>query len=67
MDEYTDDQICEWTKEDLLNAPFLSDKEIQELRTNKRYLTAQSTQKLRVLIQVFIFSSHFLTQTACLV
>lgn len=49
MDEYTDDQIEEWTKEDLLNSPLLSDEEIQELRTNKRYLTAQATQKLRKL------------------
>ena len=43
----TDDQINEWTKEDLLNSPLLSDEEIEELRQNKRHLTAQATQKLR--------------------
>jgi hypothetical protein len=46
MDEYTDDQIEEWTKEDLLNSPLLSPEEIGELRTNKKYLTAQGKQKL---------------------
>jgi UDP-N-acetyl-D-mannosaminuronic acid transferase (WecB/TagA/CpsF family) len=46
-EEYTDDQIEEWTREDLLNAPLLSDEEIQELRTNKRQLTAYAKQKLR--------------------
>jgi hypothetical protein len=48
-EEYTDDQIEEWTREDLLNPPLLSDEEIQELRNNKRQLTAQATQKLRKL------------------
>jgi hypothetical protein len=48
-EEYTDDQIEEWTAEDLLNSPLLSTEEIQELRTNKRELTAQATQKLRKL------------------
>jgi UDP-N-acetyl-D-mannosaminuronic acid transferase (WecB/TagA/CpsF family) len=48
-EEYTDDQIEEWTREDLLNAPLLSDEEIQELRTNKRQLTAYAKQKLRKL------------------
>jgi len=43
----TDEQINEWTKEDLLNSPLLSDEEIEQLRQNKRYLTAQATQKLR--------------------
>jgi hypothetical protein len=49
MEEYTDEQIGEWSKEDLLNAPLLSDEEIQELRTNKNYLTAQGKQKIRKL------------------
>ena len=49
MDEYTDDQIEEWTREDLLNSPLLSDEEVEELRQNKRYLAAQATQKLRKL------------------
>ena len=48
-EEYTDDQIEEWTAEDLLNSPLLSDEEVEELRQNKRYLAAQATQKLRKL------------------
>jgi gas vesicle protein len=48
-EEYTDDQIEEWTREDLLNAPLLSDEEIQELRKNKQELTAYAQQKLRKL------------------
>jgi hypothetical protein len=48
-EEYTDDQIEEWTREDLLNPPLLSDEEIQELRNNKRQLTAYAQQKLRKL------------------
>jgi hypothetical protein len=50
MDEYTDDQIGEWTREDLLNSPLLSDEEIQELRTNKRKLTQYGQEKIRKLI-----------------
>jgi len=48
-EEYTDDQIEEWTGEDLLNSPLLSYEEIEELRTNKRHLAAYATQKLRKL------------------
>jgi hypothetical protein len=48
-EEYTDDQIEEWTAEDLLNSPLLSTEEIKELRKSKRELTAQATQKLRKL------------------
>jgi hypothetical protein len=48
-EEYTDDQIGEWTAEDLLNSPLLSTEEIEELRTNKRELAAYATQKLRKL------------------
>ena len=44
MDEYTDEQSQEWTKEDLLNLPL---EDIENLRENKRYLTAQATQKLK--------------------
>lgn len=47
MDEYADDQIEEWTREDLLNSPLLSTEEVEQLRKSKRYLTAQATQKLR--------------------
>jgi hypothetical protein len=39
-EEYTDDQIEEWTAEDLLNSPLLSTEEIKELRKSKRELTA---------------------------
>jgi hypothetical protein len=48
-EEYTDDQIGEWTAEDLLNSPLLSTEEIEELRNNKRELAAYATQKLRKL------------------
>jgi hypothetical protein len=48
-EEYTDDQIEEWTREDLLNSPLLSTEEIEELRKSKRELTAYAQQKLRKL------------------
>jgi len=48
-EEYTDDQIEEWTREDLLNSPLLSYEEVEELHTNKRQLTEYATQKLRKL------------------
>lgn len=35
MDEYTDEQSQEWTKEDLLNLPL---EDIENLRENKRVL-----------------------------
>lgn len=47
MDEYADDQIEEWTREDLLNSPLLSTEEIKELRKSKIQLTAYAQQKLR--------------------
>jgi DNA-binding LytR/AlgR family response regulator len=47
MEEYSDAQIQEWTKEDLLNSPLLSEEETQQLRENKRYLATQATQKLK--------------------
>ena len=49
MDEYADDQIEEWTREDLLNSPLLSTEEVEQLRKSKRYLTAYAQQKLRKL------------------
>ena len=49
MDEYTDDQIEEWTRGDLLNSPLLSAEEIEELRKSKRELTEYAQQKLRKL------------------
>lgn len=47
MDEYADDQIEEWTREDLLNSPLLSTEEVEQLRKSKRQLSAQAKQKLR--------------------
>ena len=47
MDEYADDQIEEWTREDLLNSPLLSTEEVEQLRKSKRQLTAYAQQKLR--------------------
>jgi hypothetical protein len=49
MDEYADDQIEEWTREDLLNSPLLSTEEVEQLRKSKRELTAYAQQKLRKL------------------
>ena len=49
MEEYSDEQIEEWTAEDLLNAPLLSEEEVEELRKSKRELTAYAQQKLRKL------------------
>ena len=49
MEEYYDEQIEEWTAEDLLNAPLLSEEEVEELRKSKRELTAYAQQKLRKL------------------
>ena len=49
MDEYEDDQIEEWTREDLLNSPLLSTEEVEQLRKSKRELTAYAQQKLRKL------------------
>lgn len=49
MDEYADDQIEEWTREDLLNSPLLSTEEVEQLRKSKNYLTAQAKQKIRKL------------------
>lgn len=51
MDEYTDDQIGEWTREDLLNAPLLSPEEIEELRKKKYELTEYAQKKLRKLMK----------------
>jgi hypothetical protein len=55
MDEdYTDEQIQEWEKEDFGNLPdgfFLSQSEINELRKNKNYLTEYAKEKLRKLIE----------------
>lgn len=56
MEEYTDDQIEEWTAEDLLpvpdDAPWLnlSPEEIQELRNNKRELSEKAREKIKRLI-----------------
>jgi hypothetical protein len=54
MDEdYTDEQIQEWDKEDMghiLDAFHLSPEEIQELRKSKRELTEYGKEKIRELM-----------------
>jgi hypothetical protein len=51
-EEYTDEQIQEWDKEDFGNLPdgfFLSQNEIDELRNKKYELTQYARQKLQEL------------------
>jgi hypothetical protein len=51
-EEYTDEQIQEWDKEDFGNLPdgfFLSQSEIDELRKSKRELTEYAQKKLQEL------------------
>jgi hypothetical protein len=51
-EEYTDEQIQEWDKEDFGNLPdgfFLSQSEIDELRNSKRELTDYARKKLQEL------------------
>ena len=53
-EEYTDEQIQEWNKEDFGNLPdgfLLSQSEIDELRKSKRELTDYAKQKLKELIE----------------
>jgi len=50
MDEYTNEQIQEWTREDLLNPPLLSDEEVEQLRNQKRTLTEYAKKKLHQLL-----------------
>jgi hypothetical protein len=53
-EEYTDEQIQEWDKEDFGNLPdgfLLSQSEIDELRKSKRELTEYAKQKLKELIE----------------
>jgi hypothetical protein len=53
-EEYTDEQIQEWDKEDFGNLPdgfFLSQSEIDELRKSKRELTDYAKEKLKKLIE----------------
>ena len=53
-EEYTDEQIQEWNKEDFGNLPdgfFLSQSEIDELRKSKRELTNYAKQKLKELME----------------
>ena len=53
-EEYTDEQIQEWDKEDFGNLPdgfFLSQNEIDELRNQKYELTDYAKQKLKELIE----------------
>jgi hypothetical protein len=51
-EDYTDEQIQEWDKEDFGNLPdgfFLSPEEINELRNQKYELTQYARQKLKEL------------------
>ena len=51
-EDYTDEQIQEWDKEDFGNLPdgfFLSQREINELRNQKYELTQYARQKLKEL------------------
>jgi hypothetical protein len=51
-EDYTDEQIQEWDKEDFGNLPdafHLSQSEIDELRKNKNYLTEYAKKKLKEL------------------
>jgi hypothetical protein len=50
MDEYADDQIEEWTREDLLNSPLLSTEEVEQLRKSKKELTQYGKEKIRKLM-----------------
>jgi hypothetical protein len=53
-EEYTDEQIQEWDKEDFGNLPdgfFLSQNEIDELRKSKREITSYAQKKLKELMK----------------
>jgi hypothetical protein len=53
-EEYTDEQIQEWDKEDFGNLPdgfFLSQSEIDELRNKKYELTHYAREKLKKLMK----------------
>jgi|688.fasta_scaffold454283_4 hypothetical protein len=53
-EEYTDEQIQEWDKEDFGNLPdgfFLSQNEIDELRNQKYELTDYARKKLKELME----------------
>jgi hypothetical protein len=52
-EDYTDEQIQEWNKEDFGNLPdgfFLSQSEINELRNSKKELTEYAQKKLKELM-----------------
>jgi hypothetical protein len=52
-EDYTDEQIQEWDKEDFGNLPdgfFLSQEEIDELRNQKYELTEYAKKKLKELM-----------------
>lgn len=49
-EDYTDEQIQEWDKEDMGNLPdgfFLSQQEIEELRKSKKELAEYARKKLK--------------------
>jgi hypothetical protein len=53
-EEYTDEQIQEWDKEDMGNIPdafHLSQSEIDELRKSKKEITQYAKEKLKELME----------------
>jgi hypothetical protein len=53
-EDYTDEQIQEWDKEDMGHLPdgfFLSQSEIDELRKSKREITSYAQKKLQELMK----------------
>jgi len=53
-EDYTDEQIQEWDKEDMGNLPdgfFLSQSEIEDLRNAKKELTEKGQEKLKKLMK----------------
>jgi vacuolar-type H+-ATPase subunit H len=60
-EDYTDDQIQEWDKEDMGNLPdgfFLSQSEIEDLRNKKRKLKEDAEKKIRQYMKDFMKKHH---------
>lgn len=56
-EDYTDEQIQEWNKEDMGNLPdgfFLSQQEIEELRKSKKELTEYAKEKFKAMNSDFL-------------
>jgi hypothetical protein len=64
-EEYTDEQIQEWNKEDLGNLPdgfLLSPEEINDLRNSKRELAEYAKEKLKAMNNDFIKDFPYVTR-----